>query len=75
MPHLRPPSIAHGVASFIWGLVLGLYIWLGMLAVGVSGATAFVFGAVLGAAIFLYVRIYGVDEPRRQPGRPTERAR
>jgi hypothetical protein len=75
VPHLRPPSIAHGVVSFIWGLVLGLYIWLGMLAVGVSGATAFIFGAVSGAAIFLYVRVYGVEEPRRQPRRSAERAR
>jgi hypothetical protein len=69
VPHLRPPSIAHGVVSFIWGFVLGLYIWLGMLAVGVSGASAFVFGALAGAAIFLSVRIYGVEEPRRQTGR------
>jgi hypothetical protein len=69
VPHLRPPSIAHGVVSFIWGFALGLYIWLGMLAVGVSGASAFVFGALAGAAIFLYVRIYGVEEPRRQTGR------
>jgi hypothetical protein len=75
VPHLRPPSIAHGVVSFIWGLVLGLYIWLGMLAVGVSGATAFIFGAVSGAAIFVYVRVYGVEEPRRQPRRNAERAR
>ena len=75
MPHLRPPSIAHGVISFVWGLVFGLYIWLGLLAVGVSGATAFIVGAVAGAAIFLYVRIYGVEEPRRQPGRRAQRAR
>ncbi len=75
MPHLRPPSIAHGVISFVWGLVFGLYIWLGLLAVGVSGATAFIVGAVAGAAIFLYVRIYGVEEPRRQPGRRAQRVR
>jgi hypothetical protein len=75
VPHLRPPSIAHGVVSFIWGFLLGLYIWLGMLAVGVSGGTAFVLGAVSGAAIFLYVRIYGVEEPRRQTGRRAPRAR
>lgn len=75
MPHLRPPSIAHGVLSFVWGLVFGLYVWLGMLAVGVSGATSFILGAVVGAGTFLYVRVYGVEEPRRQPGRRAGRAR
>jgi hypothetical protein len=74
VPHLRPPSIAHGVVAFVWGLVFGLYIWLGGLAVGVSGGTAFIFGAVCGFLIFLYVRVYGVDKPRRHPRR-AERAR
>jgi hypothetical protein len=62
--HLRPPSIDHGVISFVWAFVLGLYLWLGMLAIGVSGATAFVLSAVAGCAIFLYVRTYGEEEPR-----------
>ena len=74
MPHLRPPSFAHGVVSFIWALVFGLYIWLGGLAVGVSGGTAFIFGAVGGFLIFLYVRVYGADVPRRQ-ARRADRAR
>ena len=74
MPHLRPPSIAPGVTAFIWGLLLGVFIWAGLLAVAVSGATSFIVGAVSGAAIFLYVRVYGGDEPRRQAGR-RERAR
>jgi hypothetical protein len=73
--HLRLPSIPHGVVSFVWGLVFGLYLWLGMLAVGVSGATSFIVGAVVGAGTFLYVRIYGVERPRRQPGRRAGRAR
>jgi hypothetical protein len=63
--HLRPPSIDHGVISFIWALGLGLYLWLGMLAVGVSSATAFVLSAVAACGIFLYVRLYGEEEPRR----------
>jgi hypothetical protein len=75
MPSLRPPSIAHGVISFVWGLVFGLYVWLGGLAVGVSDATAFIVGALVGVGTFLYVRIYGVEEPRRQPGRRAERFR
>ena len=75
MPHLRPPAISRGVTSFIWGLLFGLYIWLGGLAVGVSGGTAFVFGAVFGFLIFLLVITYGADVPRRQASRRARRAR
>jgi len=64
VPHLRPPSIAHGVVSFIWGLFFGAFIWSGMLSVGVTGGTSFIFGAVAGFLIFLYVRVYGADERR-----------
>lgn len=73
MPHLRPPAISHGVISFIWGLVFGLYVWLGGLAVGVSGGTAFIFGAVIGFLAYLLVMVYGTDEPRRQPRRADRR--
>ena len=75
MPHFRLPSISHGVVSFVWGLLLGLYIWFGLVAVGVTHATAFILGAVGGFLIFLLVRVYGVEEPRRQPGRPRRRPR
>ena len=75
MPHLRLPAISHGVRAFIWGSFFFLYIWLGGVSVGVSGATAFILGAVAGFLIFVYVRVCGVDEPRRQPGRPAERSR
>lgn len=63
------PSFDRGLTSFLWAFGLGLYLWLGMLAIGVSGATAFIFAALSAAAIFLYVRLYGGDEvrsPRRQ---------
>jgi hypothetical protein len=63
MAHLpRPPSIDHGVVSFLWGLGLGFLIWLMLLGFGVSGATSFIIAAVSGAAIFLYVRIYGEED-------------
>jgi hypothetical protein len=73
VPHLRPPSISHGVTSFIWALVFGLYIWLGGLAVGVSGGTAFIIGAVVGFLVYVAVRVYGADEPRRLPRRADRR--
>ena len=67
--HMRKPSMSHRASSFLWGFFLGLYIWLGMIAVGFSGATSFVFGAVGGFGIFLLVLAYGRDEPRRQTAR------
>ncbi|MFN2470078.1 MAG: hypothetical protein ABR583_03640 [Gaiellaceae bacterium] len=63
--HLRPPSIDHGVASFLWGFGLGIFLWIGMVLIGVSPATAFIFGALGGAAIFLFVRHFG-EERRGQ---------
>jgi hypothetical protein len=73
VPHLRPPAISHGVVSFIWALVFGLYIWLGGLAVGVNGGVSFIFGAVIGFLVFLAVMVYGADEPQRQPRRADRR--
>jgi hypothetical protein len=62
--HLRMPSFDRGLTSFLWAFGLGLYLWLGMLAIGVGGATAFIFAALSAGAIFLYVRLYGGDEVR-----------
>lgn len=63
--HLRMPSFDRGLTSFLWAFGLGLYLWLGMLAIGVSGATAFIFAGLAAGAIFLFVRLYGGDEVRR----------
>src|SRR6266536_4440402 len=78
MPHIpRPPSVDHGVVSFLWAVGLGAYIYFGSLAVGVSSGTAFVFAALAAFAIFLYVRIFGEETPPRRrattsrPPRPT----
>lgn len=57
--HLRPPSIDRGVTSFLWAFGLGLYMWIGLLAIGVSSATAFIVGALSVGAIFLFVRRFG----------------
>jgi hypothetical protein len=62
--HLRPPSIDKGVVAFLWAFGFFLYMWLGMLSVGVGKGMAFVLAAVASGAIFLFVRIYG-DRPAR----------
>ena len=71
--HLRPPSIDHGVQSFLWAVVFFLFLWFGMLAVGVSGGTAFVLALVLGALIFLFVRLFGEEELARPRDRTSRR--
>jgi hypothetical protein len=64
--HLRPPSIDKGIIAGAWGVGLGLFLFLGMLSVGVSRGVAFVLAALSGAAIFLFVRINGEEERGRQ---------
>ena len=62
--HLRAPSVDKGVSSFVWALVFFLYLWLGMKAVGVSGAIAFIFAALAGFGIFFFIRLLGEDRRR-----------
>ena len=57
--HLRAPSFSRGFTSFLWGLGLGLYVWVGLLAVGVDGADAFLFGLLAGFGIFFFVLRFG----------------
>jgi hypothetical protein len=57
----------------MWALFLGAFIWLGMVAIGITGATSFIVGCVAGLGIFIYVRVYGGDEPAQSARR--ERAR
>jgi hypothetical protein len=63
--HVRPPSIDKGVVAFVWAFGFFVYLWLGMMAVGVAKGMSFMLAAVAGGAIFLYVRIYGEDRPER----------
>ena len=62
---MRLPAFDHGVTSFAWALFFFVFIWIGGMAVGISGGLSFIFGAVAGFLIFLFVRVYGEDEPRR----------
>jgi hypothetical protein len=66
----RPPSIDQGVTALIWAVLLGTYIYFGLLAIGESGATAIVIALVSFAGIWLLVRLRGEDVPlRRRAGR------
>jgi hypothetical protein len=65
MPHLRPPAFSPGFTSFLWGVGLGIFIWLGLLAIGISSGTAFLFGVVAAVVIFFYVRLFGADPLNR----------
>jgi len=57
--HLRLPAFDHGVISFIWALIFGLFIWIG------GSAVTFIVGCVAAFLIFVAVRVYGEDEPHR----------
>jgi hypothetical protein len=61
----RPPAFSPGFQSFLWGLFLGAYIWIGGIAVGVDKGTAFLFGVLGGVLIFFFVRLRGEDQLRR----------
>jgi len=59
--HLRPPSIDRGITSFLWALGLGLFIWLGLLAIGTGQGTALILALLSFGGIFLFVRTQGGD--------------
>ena len=65
--YLRMPSIDQGVQAFLWALFFFLLLWVGMLALEVSGATALVLALLAGGAIFLFVRLRGESRPG-EPG-------
>ena len=48
----------------MWGLGLGLYVWIGLLAVGIAGGAAFLFGLLSGIAIFFLVLRFGGERYR-----------
>jgi hypothetical protein len=60
----RPPAFSPGFQSFLWGLLLGAYVWIGALAIGVGGGAAFLLGVVSAFLIFFFVRLFGEDKVR-----------
>ena len=65
MSPLRPPAFSPGFTSLLWGIGLGLFVWIGLLAIGMSAGTAFLFGVVAAVLIFFYVRLFGADQLNR----------
>jgi hypothetical protein len=59
--HFHLPSIDPGVMAFVWSLLLTLYIYFGLLAIGASAAFAIVIALVSFAAIWLFIRLCGED--------------
>ena len=60
--HLRLPAFSPGFTAFVWGFVLGSYIIVGLLAIGISQGTSLVTGILCGFLIFFYVRLRGADQ-------------
>jgi hypothetical protein len=61
----RPPAFSPGFQSFLWGVILGVYVWIGLLAIGIGSGSAFLFGVVAAVLIFFFVRLCGEDRLRR----------
>ena len=61
----RPPAFSPGFQSLAWGIVLGTYVWIGLLAIGTGAGSAFLFGLVAAVLIFFFVRLCGEDKLRR----------
>jgi hypothetical protein len=59
----NPPSIDPGVMAFVWALLLAVFIYFGLKAVGASGAFSFVLALLGFAGIWLFVRLRGEHRP------------
>jgi hypothetical protein len=57
--HFHLPSIDPGVMAFVWALLLSLYVYFGLIAVGSSAAFAIVIALLAFAGIWLFVRLRG----------------
>jgi hypothetical protein len=56
----RLPALNHTLTSALWGIGLGVFIWIGLLSVEItSRLNALLCGIVGGIVIFLYVLIFG----------------
>ena len=49
--------------AFVWALLLALFVYFGLKAVGASGAFSIVLALLAFAGIWLFVRLRGEDRP------------
>jgi len=63
----NPPSIDPGVMAFVWAVLLAVFVYFGLKAVGASGAFSLVLALLAFAAIWLFVRLRGEDRPGSSP--------
>jgi high-affinity Fe2+/Pb2+ permease len=59
----NPPSIDPGVMAFVWALLLAVYVYFGLVAIGAKSNFAIVIALLSFAAIWLFVRLRGEDRP------------
>jgi hypothetical protein len=59
----NPPSVDPGVMAFIWALLLAVFVYFGLLAVGAKHGFSIVVALLSFAAIWLFVRLRGEDRP------------
>ena len=57
----------------LWATFFFVYLWLGMLAVDVSGPNAFIFSALAGGAIYLFIWAGLEDDPARRRSSARDR--
>jgi hypothetical protein len=57
--HIRPPSIDPGITSFLWALALGVFVYFGLVSVGIHRGTSLLLALLSFGAIFLFVRTRG----------------
>jgi hypothetical protein len=72
--HLRPPSLDHGLVAGLWAIGLGLYIFLGGVAIGAGSAESVIIAAVSAAIILVYIRLYGREDLRARRRSPRRGA-
>ena len=59
----NPPSIDPGIMAFVWALLLALYVYFGLIAIGAKGNFSVVIALLSFAGIWLFVRLRGEDRP------------
>jgi hypothetical protein len=59
--HIRPPSIDRGITSFLWAFGLSVFIFFGLVAVGIHRGTALLLALLSFGGIFLFVRTRGEE--------------